>query len=89
MQPLSVVVGGPGIDRRPMLRVEKEVPMARYSGEVVERLNNDFPFLVLIYDGTGKIIGEFPVRTKAEGEEKIIVAIDELGKMAISDEPKP
>ncbi len=62
--------------------------MARYRGEVVESLNNDFRFSVLIYDDTGKIIGEFPVRTKAEGEEKMIVAIDELGNMAISDEPK-
>ncbi len=37
MQPLSVVVGGPGIDRRAMLRVEKEVPhgtlQRRSSGE--------------------------------------------------------
>ncbi len=61
--------------------------MARYRGEVVESLNNDFRFLALIYNDNGKIIGEFPVRTKAEGEEKIIVAIDEFSKMANSDEP--
>ena len=46
--------------------------MALYKGEVVASTDDDFPFAAVISDDTGKVVGEFPVRTEADGQVKII-----------------
>ena len=46
--------------------------MAIYRGEVGASRDDDFPFPAVISDETGKVVGEFPVRTEADGQAKII-----------------
>ena len=54
--------------------------MATYKGEVVPSADpdSDFPFTAMISDQDGNVVGEFPVRTQADGEAKIVEAIAEL-----------
>ena len=53
--------------------------MARYFGEVRPNADdNTFPFMAVIADEDGKVVGEFPVRTQADGEAKIVDSLREL-----------
>ena len=62
--------------------------MATYSGTVIENTGNeDFPYLAIISDDTGKVVGEFPVRTTADGDEKIVEALKDLKNMAEEEDP--
>ena len=73
---------------RAMLGAMQEGRMAIYSGTVIENSGNeDFPYLAIISDDTGKVIGEFPVRTTADGDEKIVEALQELKDMAEKEAP--
>ena len=56
--------------------------MAKYSGQVLPNTDDDFPFMALITDETGTVIGEFPVRTMPDGEAKIVKALQELAELA-------
>ena len=52
--------------------------MAIYKGEVVSSSDQDFPFSAMISDEDGNVVGEFPVRTPADGEAKIVEVLAEL-----------
>ena len=60
--------------------------MARYMGEVVPSTDDDFPFIAMISDEDGNVVGEFPVRTAADGEAKIVEALADLKKRDERDE---
>ncbi|HYN00090.1 MAG TPA: hypothetical protein VET25_10115 [Aestuariivirgaceae bacterium] len=49
-------------------------------GEVVPSTDDDFPFIAMISDEDGNVVGEFPVRTAADGEAKIVEALADLKK---------
>ena len=59
--------------------------MAIYKGEVVTSTDDDFPFAAVISDETGKVVGEFPVRTEADGQAKIIEVLRDLQKADDAD----
>ena len=54
--------------------------MAKYFGEVVHGSDDDFPFIAMISDQDGNVVGEFPVRTRADGEAKIEEVLTDLKK---------
>ena len=56
--------------------------MAIYTGEVIDSTIPDFPFISVITDESGKVVGEFPVRTKADGEAKIMKTLRDLEDQA-------
>ena len=56
--------------------------MATYSGQVLPNTNDDFPYMVIITDEKGTVVGEFETRTKADGEAKIVDALQELAQIA-------
>ena len=56
--------------------------MAIYTGEVIDSTIPDFPFISVITDESGKVVGEFPVRTKADGEAKIMETLRGLEDQA-------
>lgn len=56
--------------------------MAIYSGEVIDSPQEDFPFMAIISDETGTVVGEFPVRTRTDGEARIVEALKELREQA-------
>ena len=49
-----------------------------YSSEVIASSNEDFPFLAVITDSAGDVVGEFPVRTEADGQAKIAEMLRDL-----------
>ena len=57
--------------------------MATYKGEVVRTTDDDFPFAAIISDQDGNVVGEYPVRTRADGEAKV----HEVLKKLAADEP--
>ena len=56
--------------------------MAIYTGDVITSSNPDFPFIAVVTDDTGNVVGEFPVRTQADGEAKIMETLRELEAQA-------
>jgi hypothetical protein len=52
--------------------------MATYTGDVIENTDEDYPFMAIVTDETGHVVGEFPVRTLADGEAKIDAMLHEL-----------
>ena len=62
--------------------------MADYTGTVIPVIDDDtaigvvsdddFPFLAIVSDQEGNVVAQFPVRTEADGEAKIVEAIAEL-----------
>jgi hypothetical protein len=56
--------------------------MATYKGDVIDSPQEDFPFMAIIYDETGTVVGEFPVRTRTDGEAKVVEALKELRDQA-------
>jgi hypothetical protein len=58
--------------------------MATYTGEVIATTDDDFPFMAIITDDDGSVVGEFPVRTEADGEAKIMEMLRGLKDRATS-----
>ena len=56
--------------------------MAIYTGDVITSSNPDFPFIAVVTDDAGNVVGEFPVRTQADGEAKIMETLRELEAQA-------
>lgn len=52
--------------------------MATYKGDVIDSPQEDFPFMAIITDEDGNVVGEFPMRTRADGEAKVVEALKEL-----------
>ena len=52
--------------------------MAKYSGQVLPNTDDDFPFMAIVTDEDGTVVGEFPVRTKADGEAKVMEMLRDL-----------
>ena len=63
--------------------------MAIYKGEVVTTTDDDFPFAAIISDQDGNVVGEYPVRTRADGEAKIVEVLDGLKKLADDESNAP
>jgi hypothetical protein len=52
--------------------------MATYTGAVIATNDDAFPFMAIITDEAGTVVGEQPVRTQADGEAKIMEMLREL-----------
>ena len=52
--------------------------MPTYTGEVRTNTDEDFPFIAIIVDENGTLVGDIPVRTWADGEAAIVDALKEL-----------
>ena len=77
-----------------MLGGRQEVPVAVYSGAgvysgevIASATDTDFPFVAVISDETGQVVGEFRVRTQADGEAKIAEVLTDLKKIAAEGGP--
>lgn len=62
-----------------------EEPMITYKGEVVPSPDPDFPFTAMITDDEGEVVGDFPVRTLADGEAKVAEVLTELRRLATEE----
>ena len=49
-----------------------------YTSDVIATENDDFPFMAIITDETGTVVGECLVRTKADGEAKVMELLRDL-----------
>lgn len=58
--------------------------MPTYKGEVLADPDpeTDFPFIAMITDDEGEIVGDFPVRTLADGEAKVAEVLASLRRLA-------
>ena len=64
--------------------------MAVYTGAVIPITDDDtalgvvsdddFPFLAIVSDQDGNVVAQFPVRTAADGEAKVIETLADLKK---------
>ena len=63
--------------------------MAIYKGEVVPTTDEDFPFAAIISDQDGNVVGEYPVRTRADVEAKIVEVLPGLKKLADDESSAP
>lgn len=52
--------------------------MVTYTSDVIGTQDDDFPFMAIITDEAGLVVGEYPVRTQADGEAKIMEMLREL-----------
>ena len=52
--------------------------MVNYTGNVIDTTDDDFPFMAIVTDEDGTVVGEFPVRTKADGEAKVMEMLRDL-----------
>lgn len=55
--------------------------MATYTGEVIETDDDDFPFMAIVSDETGTVVGETPVRTQTDGEAKLVEMLQSLAEI--------
>ena len=59
-----------------------------YAGEVIaSATDTDFPFVAVISDEKGQVVGEFRVRTQADGEAKIAEVLTDLKKIVADAGP--
>jgi hypothetical protein len=56
--------------------------MPAYTSNVIATEDDDFPFMAIITDETGTVVGEQPVRTQADGEAKVMDMLRELQEIA-------
>lgn len=56
--------------------------MATYTGEVIETDDDDFPFMAIVSDETGTVVGETPVRTQTDGEARLVEMLQSLAEIA-------
>ena len=52
--------------------------MENYTANVIDTTDDDFPFMAIVTDEDGTVVGEFPVRTKADGEAKVMEMLRDL-----------
>ena len=52
--------------------------MTTYTGNVIDTTDDDFPFMAILTDEAGNVVGEFPTRTKADGEAKVMEMLRDL-----------
>ena len=52
--------------------------MVNYTGNVIDTTDDDFPFMAIVTDEDGTVVGEFSVRTKADGEAKVMEMLRDL-----------
>jgi hypothetical protein len=57
---------------------EQEARVAAYTSDVIETYDDDFPFMAIITDEQGTVVGEYLVRTLADGEAKVMEMLREL-----------
>lgn len=55
--------------------------MATYKGEVIETDDDDFPFMAIVSDESGTVVGEMPVRTQTDGEAKLVEMLQSLAEI--------
>ena len=60
--------------------------MATFKGEVIETDDDDFPFMAIVSDETGTVVGETPVRTQTDGEAKLVEMLQELAAIEKENE---
>ena len=58
-----------------------------YTGFVRSRNDRQFPFVVELIAGDGKLVAQYPVRKKAEGDAKLAETIAAL-KAGLSNMPR-
>jgi hypothetical protein len=61
-----------------MLGAKQEDAMPTYTGTVIDSDEDGFPFLAIITDENGDVIGSYPVRTRTDGEAAVADALKEL-----------
>jgi hypothetical protein len=61
-----------------MLSAKQEEAMATYTGAVIPSDEDGFPFLAVITNEAGDLIGSYPVRTMTDGEAALADALKEL-----------
>jgi len=54
--------------------------MASYTGTVIDSDEDGFPFLAIITNENGDLIGSYPVRTRTDGEAAVAEALKELAE---------
>lgn len=59
--------------------------MAIYTGQVLPNTDDDFPYMAVISDDQGNVVAEYPARTMADGEAKIVEVIADLKKSAVEE----
>ena len=60
--------------------------VVNYSGRVESRDDPQLPFLVVVTSSDGVIVARYPVRNKAQADEKLAAAIERM-KMASIKRP--
>ena len=60
--------------------------MGTFKGEVIETDDDDFPFMAIVSDETGTVVGETPVRTQTDGEAKLVEMLQELAAIERENE---
>ena len=63
-----------------MLGAKQEAAMATYTGTVIDSDEDGFPFLAIITNENGDLIGSYPVRTRTDGEAAVADALKELAE---------
>ena len=58
--------------------ISEEPAKPVYTSEIIASPNEDFPFMAVITDGAGNVVGEYPVRTEADGQAKIAEMLRDL-----------
>ncbi len=61
--------------------------MATYTGDVIATEDDDFPFMAIITDEEGTVVGERPVRTEADGEAMVMELLRELHEQGPETKP--
>ncbi|HEY8195078.1 MAG TPA: hypothetical protein VIF13_08510 [Hyphomicrobium sp.] len=54
--------------------------MASYTGTVIDSDEDGFPFLAIITNENGDLVGSYPVRTRTDGEAAVAEALKELAE---------
>ena len=65
--------------------------MTTYTSDVIPTEDDDFPFMAIVTDAAGTVVGEYPVRTQADGEAKVMEMLrdlQDLERQAKADQPK-
>ncbi len=61
--------------------------MPTFTGDVIATEDDDFPFMAIITDEDGTVVGERPVRTEADGEAMVMELLRELQEQATEAKP--
>ena len=58
--------------------------VVHYSGRVELRDDPHLPFLVVVTSSDGVIVAKYPMRNKAQADEKLAAAIERMEKASIT-----